>query len=89
MACPPYSARVTARWIKSPERIRCLTHFHTLSSYLVEKMNALRNGLAHSFFPEDLRKSKPEYKGKSIFTLDGLKTFMADMSEVTDFFVRW
>jgi hypothetical protein len=53
----------------------------------VGNLNTLRNGLAHSFFPEDRYDSKPEYKGKSIFTLDGLETFEDDMEQVRDYFV--
>jgi hypothetical protein len=30
----------------------------------IERLNALRNGLAHAFFPENLKKSKPEWNGK-------------------------
>jgi hypothetical protein len=41
----------------------------------VRELNALRNGLAHSFFPENRRTSKPVYKGKSIFSLEGLRAF--------------
>jgi hypothetical protein len=29
----------------------------------IDALNALRNGLAHAFFPENLRSSKPIYKG--------------------------
>lgn len=29
----------------------------------IEAINALRNGLAHAFFPENLRAAKPIYKG--------------------------
>src|SRR5207245_2326186 len=43
----------------------------------IETLNALRNGLAHAFFPENLRSSKPIYKGKDIFTVAGLGTFIA------------
>lgn len=46
----------------------------------------MRNGLAHAFFPENLRSSKPIYKGKIIFSRDGLHRFIEDMSKVSDFF---
>lgn len=52
----------------------------------VERLNALRNGVAHAFFPENLKKSRAVWKGKSIFSFDGLKTFHADMRVVTQFF---
>ena len=55
----------------------------------VEALNALRNGLAHAFFPENLRSSKPIYKGKDIFSLEGLDRFIEDMTKVSDFFVNF
>ena len=54
----------------------------------IQKLNALRNGLAHAFFPENLKKSKPEYKGKNIFTLQGIQLFMEDMHKLWEFFMR-
>jgi hypothetical protein len=53
-----------------------------------EKLNALRNGLAHAFFPENLKRSRPEWGGQSIFSLAGLKAFSADMHAVTTYFRR-
>lgn len=53
----------------------------------IERLNALRNGLAHAFFPENLRKSQPVWKGKDIFSLDGLRAFTEDMNQVNEFFV--
>jgi hypothetical protein len=54
----------------------------------IERLNALRNGLAHAFFPENLKKSKPEWKGKKIFSLDGLRAFLDDMTKLDDYFLR-
>jgi hypothetical protein len=54
----------------------------------IEKLNALRNGIAHAFFPENLKRSRPEWDGKSIFSIEGLKAFGTDMNSVTKFFVR-
>src|SRR6266481_3429434 len=51
----------------------------------IERLNALRNGLAHAFFPENLKKSKPQWKGKKIFTVEGLHAFMDDMSKIGDY----
>jgi len=53
----------------------------------VERINALRNGLAHAFFPENLRKSPPVYKGKDIFSVEGIRLFADDTQRVVDFFV--
>jgi len=52
----------------------------------IERLNSLRNGLAHSFFPENLRTSKPIWKGKNIFSLDGVKSFSVDVQKIKDFF---
>jgi hypothetical protein len=35
---------------------------------IIEPLNAVRNGLTHAFFPENLRSSKPIWNGKDIFT---------------------
>ena len=52
----------------------------------VERLNVLRNGVAHAFSPENLKKSRAVWKGKSIFSFDGLETFHADMRVLTQFF---
>jgi hypothetical protein len=54
----------------------------------VERINALRNGLAHAFFPENLRKSRPVWKGKNIFSVEGFELFAEDVQRVTGFFVE-
>jgi hypothetical protein len=53
----------------------------------IERLNAVRNGLAHAFFPENLKKSKPEWKGKGIFAVDGLRVFMDDMAMLHNYFL--
>ena len=52
----------------------------------IDRLNALRNGLAHAFFPENLKRSKPEWKGKNIFSKEGLKAFMEDMDKMASYF---
>lgn len=52
----------------------------------IERLNALRNGLAHAFFPENLKRSKPEWKGKNIFSRDGLTAFLEDMDKMASYF---
>lgn len=54
----------------------------------IEALNALRNGLAHAFFPENLRKSKPAWKGKNIFSFEGADLFMFDMQKVAEYFME-
>jgi len=54
----------------------------------IRRINDLRNGLAHSFFPENLRRNKPMYKGKSIYNMDGLRLFEEDREKINDFFLK-
>ncbi len=49
-------------------------------------LNDLRNGIAHSFFPQN-RRRKPEWKGQSVFTGVGFGRFLKDMQKLSDFFV--
>jgi hypothetical protein len=48
----------------------------------IERMNSLRNALAHSFFPELRRDHQKrgyvEYRGRDIFSLEGLRSFDDD-----------
>lgn len=52
----------------------------------IERLNAVRNGLAHAFFPQNLRRNRPEYKGKSVFSLEGVRQLQTDVSGIRDFF---
>jgi hypothetical protein len=52
----------------------------------IEALNILRNGLAHSFFPENLKSAKPIWKGKDIFTLEGITQLDTDMQALFTFF---
>ena len=52
----------------------------------IERLNALRNGIAHAFFPENLKKFKPQWKGHNIFGLKGLKFLVEDMDKIFDHF---
>jgi len=72
------------------EKLRYVKSFKKIPKKIaknIDQINVLRNGLAHAFFPENLKRSKPIYKGKSIFTLEGIQQFVDDMSEISDFFV--
>jgi hypothetical protein len=51
----------------------------------IERINSLRNGLAHAFFPENLRKSRAVYKGRKIFSRDGVELFAGDALDVLEF----
>jgi hypothetical protein len=54
----------------------------------IEDLNNLRNALAHAFFPENLKRYKPRYKGLDIFGVDGMNRFDADMADVGEFFIK-
>jgi hypothetical protein len=54
----------------------------------IDRLNALRNGIAHAFFPENLKRSRAVWGDKSIFSLEGLKAFHTDMLTVKQFFGR-
>jgi hypothetical protein len=66
----------------------------------IEEINALRNAMAHAFFPENLRayqmKGRPaprkpiaaRYKGEDIFTAKGVRRFVDDSGKVVDFLLR-
>jgi len=51
----------------------------------IRDLNALRNALAHSFFPEN-RRSKPKWKGVDIFSFAGIGQFIKDTSDASTFF---
>lgn len=56
----------------------------------IQELNDVRNAIAHAFFPENLRryKTKPVYKGKDIFTLEGIELFAEDRQRVNAFFSK-
>jgi hypothetical protein len=55
----------------------------------IERINALRNALAHNFFPENLRQYKNYravvYRGVDIYTKEGLEKFDEDFKTVSEF----
>jgi hypothetical protein len=71
------------------EKLRLIRGFRKLPHKVVadiHELNALRNGMAHAFFPENLKKAKPIWKGKDIFCLETLRLFEKDMHELRNFF---
>jgi hypothetical protein len=52
----------------------------------IERINSLRNAIAHSFFPENKRKyrerGKVTYRDIDIFSLDGIKALEADFGMI-------
>jgi hypothetical protein len=53
----------------------------------IQALNTLRNGLAHAYFPENLKKTRPTWKNKNIFSVGTLSHLNNDMRIVRDFFV--
>jgi hypothetical protein len=51
----------------------------------IRDLNALRNALAHSFFPEN-RRVKPKWRGVDIFSFAGVGQFINDTSAASAFF---
>ncbi len=54
----------------------------------VEQLNALRNGIAHAFFPENLRSAKPTWKGMDVFSLKGMKQLVDDLADIDDYLTK-
>jgi hypothetical protein len=52
----------------------------------IERLNAVRNGLAHALFPQNLRRNRPVYKGKDVFSLEGALQLHADVDAIRSFF---
>jgi hypothetical protein len=52
----------------------------------IERLNALRNAVAHSFFPENVKKSRAMWKGQSVFSPEGIERFSEDILAVKLFF---
>jgi hypothetical protein len=48
----------------------------------IERLNALRNAVAHSLFPENLKRQKPIWKGKVVFTQEGFASLEGDIAEI-------
>ena len=55
----------------------------------IQRINDVRNALAHSFFPENRRSYKEHkkvmYRGVDLFTLAGLERFEQDRQPLTDY----
>jgi hypothetical protein len=72
------------------EKLRLIKAFRELPKKVVsdiQDLNTVRNALAHAFFPENLKKAKPTWKGKNIFSLAALTAFQADMDELHHYFL--
>jgi hypothetical protein len=58
----------------------------------IERINAVRNDIAHSFFPENRKAHMPVkrrlYQGDDIFTLKGVEKFEADFAAARNYLAR-
>jgi hypothetical protein len=54
----------------------------------LERINAVRNAIAHSFFPENRRQYKAQkmviYQNANIFSKEGIAKFLEDATRVED-----
>ncbi len=74
------------------QKLSIIRKFKDVPRGIVSKIaaiNELRNGLAHTFFVEDLGPSKRTYNGRNIFRLDGFRDFRKDTLEIRCFFMPW
>jgi hypothetical protein len=59
----------------------------------IHRVNDVRNALAHSFFPQNLRRymvdGKVTYSGTHLFTINGLKKFLEDWVRIRDYLETW
>jgi hypothetical protein len=72
------------------EKVKVIQQHRKMPKRYVSTMaalNDLRNGLAHSFFIEDLPKAKKTFLGNDVFTPDGLSEFQKAMGALFDYLV--
>lgn len=84
------------------EKLAFVKDVYTVSRAIaadIENINAIRNALAHAFFPENLRAYRmkhgsafrkltgPRYKGVDIFTFNGFDRFLDDSHRVVQFLI--
>ena len=71
------------------QKLELVKNVHDIPGWVLSDLaalNDLRNGIAHSFFPEN-RRRKPDWKGKSVFTRSGFDHFLEDMDKLSEFFL--
>ena len=73
-----HKAQLVSKFVKIP------TDIHSN----IAEINNLRNGLAHSFFPNARNTNKPFYKGKSVYSLEGFEKYLEERRRVTDFLFK-
>lgn len=55
----------------------------------VEQLNNLRNGIAHAFFPQNLRSAKPKWKGIDVFSVQGVERLLEDLADIDSHLIWW
>jgi len=53
----------------------------------IQRLNGLRNALAHTFFPENLKGRRTDWRGKDVFSIEGFRSFEADADVAREYFV--
>jgi hypothetical protein len=74
------------------QKLAIIRNFKEVPRDVVSKLaaiNDLRNGLAHTFFLQDLSPSKRTYKGLSILSPKGFRDFREDAWKIRCFFMPW
>jgi len=52
----------------------------------IERLNSLRNSMAHSFFPENRRTANLSWKSHDMFSVVGATAMQSDMQTIFDHF---
>jgi hypothetical protein len=56
---------------------------------IIERINALRNAIAHNFFPENRRQyaghKKVMYQGENVYMTNGIQKFEEDFNVVNNY----
>jgi hypothetical protein len=75
--------------IQKMDLVHAIAPIPTKVRNAIHRINDIRNTVAHSLFPQNLRRYMPDkkvmYGGANLFTLDGLETFLADYKLVDDY----
>jgi hypothetical protein len=55
----------------------------------IDKVNDLRNAVAHAFLPENLRGKRTTYKNLDVFTIAGFRALRTDREPVLEILFRY
>lgn len=73
------------------QKLDLVKSIHDIPKWVISDLSALnelRNGIAHSFLPQN-RRRKPEWKGQNVFERSGYDLFLEDMEKLHNFFQRF